>query len=143
VPQVITPVLADQPFWAARVAALGVGPRKPVAALKLTAAVLADLVAEALMPAVARRAEEVGSQVRQREGDAAAVFAAALEDVAARDGQGDGGGGGQFWRDVHAHELAEKKRRAQWAWWWLLGGVGGLAVAVITGISRGYLMLLL
>jgi hypothetical protein len=131
VPQVITPTgVLDQPFWAARVAALGLGPRKTVSVQRLTAGVLADLVAEALAPAVARRAEEVGLQVRTREGDAAAVCAAALEDVAARDGRG--GGGGQFWRDVHAWEAAEKARREQRAWWWRFGGLVG--VAVVAGI---------
>jgi hypothetical protein len=70
---VVTPVLADQPFWAHRVGVLGVGPREPVAAHQLTADLLAKLLQEATSEWVAGRAREVAAAVAGESGVPAAI----------------------------------------------------------------------
>jgi sterol 3beta-glucosyltransferase len=72
VPQVVCPYFADQPFWAARVAALGVGPRA-VPQGELTAARLAGGITAALGDQVVRdRAAALGAQLRAEDGVALA-----------------------------------------------------------------------
>lgn len=80
VPTVGLPVVADQPFWAARVAALGAGPR-PVPLRRLTA----DRLAAALRAAVddrryRSRATELAADLRGEDG--AERVAAALQRLA-------------------------------------------------------------
>lgn len=72
-PSLVCPFFGDQPFWGARVQALGVGPA-PLPQRKLTAARLASalrwLVGE---PGYARRAGELGQALRAEQGVEAAV----------------------------------------------------------------------
>ncbi|QQP99517.1 glycosyltransferase [Lysobacter enzymogenes] len=74
-PQVIVPQIADQPYWAGRVADLGIGVAHagPVASVESLSAALAT----ALMPRTRVRAEVVAGMVR---GDGAAVAAKRLID---------------------------------------------------------------
>ncbi len=73
VPALIVPFAADQPFWGARVAALGVGV-KPIPRKKLTSELLADalraLVDDQEMRA---RAGKLGALIRAEDGVGAAV----------------------------------------------------------------------
>lgn len=80
VPSVVTPFFADQPFWARRVAALGVGPA-PIPQRALTAEGLAGAIAAAGAPALRRRAAAVGAIVRAEDGvgRAAAVIGRVFE----------------------------------------------------------------
>jgi sterol 3beta-glucosyltransferase len=72
-PTVVCPFVADQPFWGARVAALGVGPR-PIPQRRLGEAELAAAILEAVGDAGMRdRAERLGAQIRAEDGVAAAV----------------------------------------------------------------------
>ncbi|MFE3543267.1 glycosyltransferase [Nocardia sp. NPDC059177] len=61
-PQVVVPQLADQPYWAGRVAALGIGAAHDGATP--TTESLTAALAVALSPATADRAREVAAQVR-------------------------------------------------------------------------------
>ncbi|HEU5163076.1 MAG TPA: glycosyltransferase [Thermoanaerobaculia bacterium] len=73
VPTVIVPHMADQPFWGARVAALGVGPR-PIPRPALTAEKLASAIREATGDAAMRaRAAALGARIRAEDGIAAAA----------------------------------------------------------------------
>ena len=73
VPQVIVPHLADQPYWGARVAALGVGPR-PIPRPRLTAANLGAAIRAATGdPAFRRRAAALSAQIIAEDGVPAAV----------------------------------------------------------------------
>ncbi|MEV4319877.1 nucleotide disphospho-sugar-binding domain-containing protein [Actinocrispum sp. NPDC049592] len=65
VPVVPVPVLADQPFWAARLAAIGVSPGS-VLMRKLSSAALTTLLGKA--PEHAAQARAVGRQVRAEDG---------------------------------------------------------------------------
>ncbi len=72
-PALVVPFTADQPFWGARVAALGVGPR-PIPRQKLTA----DLLGNALRRMIddkgmSKRADALGQLIRTEDGVAAAV----------------------------------------------------------------------
>jgi UDP:flavonoid glycosyltransferase YjiC (YdhE family) len=68
VPTVITPFVLDQPFWGARVTALGLGP-KPIPQKRLTADRLARAVDEAVLePAMQSRAREIGAAIRNEDG---------------------------------------------------------------------------
>jgi len=68
VPSVLTPVLADQPFWARRVADLGIGPAGILLA-RLTAERLADLIVAAVTtPRYRRNAEAVAELVGVEDG---------------------------------------------------------------------------
>ncbi|AHH94510.1 UDP-glucose:sterol glucosyltransferase [Kutzneria albida DSM 43870] len=81
VPAVLTPVLGDQPFWAARLRAIGVSPGS-VLFKKLTAESLSELIRQAVTdPGYAARAAEVGARVRAEDG--AARVAEALERIPA------------------------------------------------------------
>ncbi|MEU4209405.1 glycosyltransferase [Streptomyces sp. NPDC026206] len=68
IPTIVCPHFLDQPFWGARVHALGAGPR-PLPARELTAHSLADAVSAALGDASMRRtAAELGQQLRAETG---------------------------------------------------------------------------
>ena len=74
-PQVVCPFVADQPFWAGRVRALGIGP-EPVPQRRLTADALAAAVRRAVGdPAIRDAAAALGARVRGEDGAAAAVGA--------------------------------------------------------------------
>jgi sterol 3beta-glucosyltransferase len=73
VPAVVVPFAVDQPFWASRVAALGVGPT-PIPRKRLTEQNLGDaLRASTTEEALTRRAAELGAPIRAEDGVAAAV----------------------------------------------------------------------
>jgi UDP:flavonoid glycosyltransferase YjiC (YdhE family) len=73
VPSVIVPFFADQPFWASRVQALGVGPA-PIPRQKLTAGRLSEAIEEAVTnEAMRHRAAELGRTIRGEDGVATAV----------------------------------------------------------------------
>jgi UDP:flavonoid glycosyltransferase YjiC (YdhE family) len=72
-PTIIVPHMADQPFWGARVAALGVGPR-PIPRNKLTVEHLAAAIREATGDrAMRERASALGAKIRAEDGVAAAI----------------------------------------------------------------------
>lgn len=72
-PTVVCPFFGDQPFWARRVQALGVGPT-PVPQGKLTAARLSAAIIEATTDAgMAERAAALGQKLRAEDGVAKAV----------------------------------------------------------------------
>jgi UDP:flavonoid glycosyltransferase YjiC (YdhE family) len=72
VPAVVVPFGADQPFWGARVAALGTGPQ-PIPRKRLTATGLVHALRTAAEPAMRHRAAEVGERIRAEDGVGAAV----------------------------------------------------------------------
>lgn len=82
VPAVPVPVLLDQPFWAHRLAALGVAPQ-PIALHHLTVSRLTDALREATTDAgYRRRAAKVAALINQEDG--AGTAAATIERVGAR-----------------------------------------------------------
>ncbi|HZY67923.1 MAG TPA: glycosyltransferase, partial [Devosia sp.] len=72
VPTTIIPFFGDQPFWARRVEALGVGP-KALDRKTLTAEALASALVEMDDPSVRERARGLGERIRAEDGVAAAV----------------------------------------------------------------------
>ena len=73
VPTIIVPFFGDQPFWGARVAALGVGP-KPIPRKTLTSENLAQALQEVVTNETMRQcASNLGSSIRAEDGVAAAV----------------------------------------------------------------------
>ena len=72
IPAVVVPFAMDQPFWGARVAALGAGPA-PIARKRLTRDRLAEAIRSALAPTVRRRAAELGARIRAEDGVGEAV----------------------------------------------------------------------
>jgi sterol 3beta-glucosyltransferase len=70
-PMVISPLYADQPFWARRAEALGVGCTVPFQTL--TAARLAQALRQVQDDAVRARARQLGAILQQEDGVAAAV----------------------------------------------------------------------
>lgn len=75
VPTVVTPTSADQPFWGARVAQLGVGPR-PIPQRSLTVERLTAALRGATSDAGMRgRAAALGERIRAEDGIATAVSA--------------------------------------------------------------------
>lgn len=72
VPSLLVPFFADQPFWAERVAALGVGPA-PIPRAQLHAEKLARALAVADKSAIRRRAAAVGNIVAAENGVERAV----------------------------------------------------------------------
>ena len=73
VPNVIVPFLFDQPFWGARVKALGLGP-EPIPQKKLTADRLADAIRIAVTdPVMRQRASSCGQGIRAEDGVGNAV----------------------------------------------------------------------
>ena len=68
VPSVITPFVADQPNWASRIEALGVGPRA-IPFRELSADRLAEAIRQAISDtAMRRRASEIGARIRSEDG---------------------------------------------------------------------------
>jgi sterol 3beta-glucosyltransferase len=73
VPTVVLPFVFDQPFWGARISALGLGPA-PIPQKKLTADRLATAMWEAITnPKIRQRAQIVGEAIRAENGVANAV----------------------------------------------------------------------
>ena len=73
IPTVIVPHMADQPFWGARVHALGVGPR-PVPRHRLTVRRLTEAIAQATGDAgIAERAASLGALIRAEDGPTVAA----------------------------------------------------------------------
>jgi sterol 3beta-glucosyltransferase len=69
------PMIGDQPFWAARLARLGVGPR-PIPLRRLTAAALAEAIRDATgRPAYRTRARELAAAIAGEDGAAPVVKA--------------------------------------------------------------------
>jgi UDP:flavonoid glycosyltransferase YjiC (YdhE family) len=82
VPSIVVPLGFDQPFWAGRVQALGVGPR-PISRRRLTARRLADAIRTATTDGAMRaRAARLGAALRAERGVETAV--AAIEAIALR-----------------------------------------------------------
>ncbi|MGZ5365018.1 MAG: nucleotide disphospho-sugar-binding domain-containing protein, partial [Mycobacterium sp.] len=75
-PQVVVPQIADQPYWASRVAALGIGVAHDGA--NPTSESLSAALEWALTPAVGARAVELATTIRA---DGAAVAAKLLIDA--------------------------------------------------------------
>ncbi len=68
IPSINVPFFADQPFWARRVYALGVGPR-PIPRRRLSAARLAEAITTAVSDVdMQRRAAELGCRIRAEDG---------------------------------------------------------------------------
>jgi len=68
VPSIVTPFVADQPNWARRVEALGVGPHA-IPFRELTADLLADAIRQATSDSAMRqRASALGEQIRSEDG---------------------------------------------------------------------------
>jgi sterol 3beta-glucosyltransferase len=77
VPAVTVPKLGDQPFWAARLAALGAGPR-PIPYRRLSAPALAAAILDAITrPSYRTRAQALASRLAQEDGTAPVVSALA------------------------------------------------------------------
>jgi UDP:flavonoid glycosyltransferase YjiC (YdhE family) len=76
IPSVLVPVFGDQPFWAARLAQLGVAP-PPLPREKVTAAALTAAILAADSPAMRARAAALGERVRGENGVANALDALA------------------------------------------------------------------
>lgn len=73
VPAVVLPFVLDQPFWGARINALGVGP-KPIPQKNLTASRLADAIIEAVTDGdIKKRASLTGEAIRSENGVGEAV----------------------------------------------------------------------
>ena len=73
IPTIVVPFTMDQPFWGARVAALGVGP-VPIPRRRLTAEELAAALSRVMTDdAMRTRAAEMGARIRQEDGVADAV----------------------------------------------------------------------
>ena len=82
VPSIVVPVGFDQPFWAGRVHALGVGPR-PISRRRLTAERLAEAIRQAVRDdAMRSRAARLGLALRAERGVDVAV--AEIEAIARR-----------------------------------------------------------
>jgi sterol 3beta-glucosyltransferase len=92
VPQIITPVTADQPFWAYRVAVMGVGPSSYTPAHRITATRLAEMISEVTRDKVRARAVELAALMRDEDGVTRAIEA--LEALAE--------GGADFWGERRA-----------------------------------------
>jgi UDP:flavonoid glycosyltransferase YjiC (YdhE family) len=73
IPSLITPFNADQPFWAYRVALLGVGPQ-PIPAQRLSAPKLAEAIRQAATDETMRaKAAALGEKIRAEDGVGEAV----------------------------------------------------------------------
>lgn len=65
-PQVVVPVIADQPFWAGRVAEAGIGFPRPISAYDITIKDLAEMIFHVSTdPEVRRAAEAARTEVQQ------------------------------------------------------------------------------
>jgi sterol 3beta-glucosyltransferase len=75
VPAVSVPMIGDQPFWAARLAALGTGPR-PIRYRRLSAQVLAAAIRDAITrPSYRAQAQAMASRLAIEDGTAPVVNA--------------------------------------------------------------------
>ena len=72
IPQVVIPHITDQPFWAACVQSLGVGPA-PIERRTLTAGNLAVAIRAAERPAMRQAAAALGTRIRREDGVGEAV----------------------------------------------------------------------
>jgi UDP:flavonoid glycosyltransferase YjiC (YdhE family) len=73
VPSVLVPHIGDQPFWAQRVAELGVGPQ-PIPRRQLTAPRLAEAITSAVTDKdIQRRARSLGEKIRAEDGIGKAI----------------------------------------------------------------------
>ena len=72
VPSVLTPFVADQPNWARRIEALGVGPR-PIPFKDLTVDRLATAILQATSDQAMRRAADLGERIRAEDGVQTAI----------------------------------------------------------------------
>jgi sterol 3beta-glucosyltransferase len=73
IPNIVVPISNDQPFWARRVKALGVGPT-PIPRKRLTADRLAHAISVAVTDeSIRKRAAELGETIRAEEGVVNAV----------------------------------------------------------------------
>lgn len=72
IPQVVVPFMADQPFWARRVHAIGVGP-KPVLVKKLSVENLTQAMLEAKASIIRERAQLLGQKIRSEDGVSRAI----------------------------------------------------------------------
>ncbi|MGF1666860.1 MAG: glycosyltransferase [Acidimicrobiia bacterium] len=76
VPQIVVPFFADQPFWARRVEALGIGPAG-IPRKDLTTQLLAEAIRSSSSPGTNDRANQVGAAIAAERGVDAAVAAVA------------------------------------------------------------------
>jgi sterol 3beta-glucosyltransferase len=75
VPAVSVPMIGDQPFWAARLAALGTGPR-PIRYKRLSAQALAAAIRDAITrPSYRAQAQALASRLASEDGTAPVVNA--------------------------------------------------------------------
>ena len=74
VPQIVVPFFADQPFWARRVEALGIGPTG-IPRRKLSTRLLAEAIQHSAEPGMNDRARRVGATISAERGVDAAVAA--------------------------------------------------------------------
>ncbi len=73
VPSIVTPFVADQPNWARRIEALGVGPRA-IPFRELTADLLANAIRQAASDtAMRQRASDIGRRIRSEDGLGTAI----------------------------------------------------------------------
>jgi UDP:flavonoid glycosyltransferase YjiC (YdhE family) len=73
VPSILTPFVADQPSWAVRIEALGVGP-SPIPFKDLTSSRLAEAIRQATSdPALRERASDLGARIRSEDGIGTAI----------------------------------------------------------------------
>ena len=72
IPQVIVPFIADQPFWARRVHAIGVGTR-PILVKNLSVENLTQALFEAESNVIRERAQEIGRKIRSEDGVGEAI----------------------------------------------------------------------
>jgi sterol 3beta-glucosyltransferase len=73
VPAVSVPMISDQPFWAARLAALGTGPR-PIPYKRLSAQALAAAIRDAITrPSYRTQAQAMASRLAREDGAAPIV----------------------------------------------------------------------
>jgi sterol 3beta-glucosyltransferase len=71
-PSIIAPFFADQPFWAKRIAELGVGP-KPIAYSRLDSVNLAELINIATDEKIKTKANQIGKTIEKENGVQKAV----------------------------------------------------------------------
>ena len=77
VPAVTVPMIGDQPFWAARIAALGAGP-PPIRYRRLSVPVLTAAIQDAItQPSYRTRAQDLAAQLAREDADAPVLAALA------------------------------------------------------------------
>ena len=128
VPQVVLPVLADQPFWAVRVGVVGVGPLQPCSAYEVTPERLAAMILEVSTSEYLERARAIRNQVEKENGVDRAIVAIERE----------GGKGGEvFWGRIMEGLESDEKTRVRQSRVIVAGILMGLtAVVVVVGVRR-------